>query len=286
MQDILQLVVNGFLMGLVYSLIAVGLTLIWGVMDLTNFAHTQYLMIGMYVAYWLYVLAGFDPLLSLPIVGVLLFVAGLATYHAVISRVMGTSDENSRVLATFALSIILMNGVMFVWSPNFRLIPEVWAKGVLTLGPIRVSVPRLVAAVGSILISGALHLFLTRSRTGRAFQAVSMDRDAAVTVGINVQRMFALAFGIGIGCAGLAGCFLSNFMYMYPAIGTVFTLLAFTAITIGGLGSIPGALLGGVIVGLLESLGGFLIGPAFKYGVVFVVYLAILVWRPKGLLGW
>jgi len=286
MEDIIQLTVNGLLMGLVYSLIAVGLTLIWGVMDLTNFAHAQFMMVGMYVAYWLYTLLGLDPLLSLPVVFVVMFAVGLGVYRLLIRRVVWASEVLSRVLLTFAVGIILSNGARFLWSSNFRSIPEVISSGVLMLGTVRVSIPRLVAAGGSVLVSAVLHLFLRRTRTGRALQAVSMDRQAAMIVGVNVEHMFALAFGIGIGCAGVAGCFLSSFMYIYPDIGAVFILLAFAVIAVGGLGSIPGALIGGAIVGLVESLGGFIVGPAFKYGVVFVTYLAILIWRPKGLMGW
>jgi len=285
MEVITQLAVNGFLMGLVYSLIAVGLTLIWGVMDLTNFAHAQFMMVGMYATYWLYTLVGLDPLLSLPVVFVLMFVFGLGVYRLLIRRVVWSSEELSRVLLTFAVGLILSNGAMLLWTPNFRSIPEVISSGVLMLG-VRVSIPRLVAAAGSVLVSIVLHLFLRKTRIGRALQAVSMDRQAAMIVGVNVEHIFALAFGIGIGCAGLAGCFLSNFMYIYPDIGAVFILLAFAVVALGGLGSVPGALIGGVIVGLVESLGGFIVGPAFKYGVVFLVYLGILVWRPKGLMGW
>ena len=286
MQNLVQLCINGVMTGLVYSLTAIGLTLIWGVMDLTNFSHSQFLMLGMYASFWLYALLHLDPLLSLPVVALLFFWLGIGTYRVFVKRVVSAPEELSRVLLTFALGLIISNVVLFLWTPNFRSIPEGITAGVLTLGPHRISVPKLVAALGSVVTSVALHLFLRRTRTGRALQAVSMDREAATIVGIDVQRMFALAFGIGIGYAGLAGGFLSSFWYIYPEVGSIFILLTFAIVALGGLGSVPGALVGGIIVGLVENLAGFYIGPAFKYAVVFLMYLAVLVWRPKGLFGW
>lgn len=281
----LQLLVSGLLMGCIYSMISIGLTLVWGVMDLTNFAHMQFVMLGMYGAFWLYTLIKLDPLVSLPLVSLGFVVLGYLVYRITIQPIMAPSLEFERILTTFALGSVLANGAMLMWTPNFRVIPEVVSTGSIPVGDIIVSVPRLVAAAASILATIGMHLFLTRTRTGRALMAVSMNRDAAAIVGINVQRMFSLAYALGIAFAGAAGVLLMNFMYVYPNVGTIFILIAFAAITIGGLGSMVGTLIGGIIVGLLESFGGYLIGPSLKYSIVFLAFLIILIWKPKGLLG-
>jgi branched-chain amino acid transport system permease protein len=283
--DLMQVIVNGLLMGMVYSLIATGLTLIWGVMDLANFAHGEFLMLGMYFAYWMSTIFQMDPFTSLPLAAILFFVAGQGVYRIAVKPVMKSSDL-SRILVTFGLGIIISNVALFLWTPNFRSVSDTVLKGTVTLGGLRLPVAKIAASCASLMASLGLYLFLLKTRIGRALQAVSMDPEAAVLVGIDSEKMFAIAFGLGIGCAGVAGCVLANFSYVSPTVGSVFSLLAFASVALGGFGSVPGALLGALIIGLAEALGGFLIGPAYKYVVVFGIYLLVIIARPKGLMGW
>lgn len=283
--DLVQVVANGILMGLVYSLVAVGLTLIWGVMDLANFAHGEFLMLGMYFAYWMYTLLRVDPLLAAPMAAVVFFALGRVVYRVVVKPVM-ESSALSRILVTFGLGIILGNLALFLWTPNFRSVREPLLSGTAVIGSLRLPLAKLAVSLVSLFVSAALYYFLKKTRTGWALQAVAMDRDAAVLVGVDVEKMLAVAFGLGVGCAGLAGCLLAEFSYVAPTVGSVFSLLAFASVALGGFGSVPGALLGALLIGLGEALGGFLVGPAYKYVIVYGIYLLLVVVRPKGLMGW
>jgi len=280
-----QLLVNGILIGLIYGLSASGLTLIWGVLNLTNFAHGQFLMIGMYLTYWASVLLGADPLTSLPLSATILFVMGGLTYRLLIQPIMH-APPIIRILVTFGLGIVLANAAQFLWSADYRTISPILFAGNWTLAGIRINQPRLIAALGSLVCSAGLYTFLRKSQTGRALQAVSMDRDGAAAVGINVNRMFTLAFAIGVSLAGIAGNFISSFTYIYPGVGSVYIVIAFTSVTIGGFGSVPGAMLGGLLIGLTEAFGGFLFGPVWKYALVYLMFFVVIIYRPKGLLGW
>lgn len=281
-----QVLLNGLLMGLVYCLIATGLTLIWGVMDLVNFAHGEFLMLAMYLAYWLNVLARLDPMLSLPAGAVVFFGAGVALYKLIVRPVTQRGTVLSRILVTFGVGIVLGNVALYLWTPNYRLASAALVTGAVSWRTLSVSTPRLAAAVISVVVSAALFFFLRTTRAGRALQATAMDRGAAALMGIDVEQMFSLSWGLAIGLVGIAGCLLANFMYVFPGVGSVFSLLAFAAVAMGGFGSVPGALIGSVLIGEAEALGGFLVGPAFKYMIVYTLYLLVLVVRPKGLMGW
>jgi len=272
-------------MGLIYSLTAVGLTLIWGVMDLANFAHGEFLMLGMYLAYWMYVLVDVDPLIAAPLAAVVFFILGKSVYRIVVRPVM-QSSALSRILVTFGLGIVLSNTALFFWSPNFRSVAKPLLPGTVVLGSLRLPSAKLAVSLISLGVSALLYYVLTRTRTGRALQALSMDADAAVLVGVNVEKMRSMAFGLGVACAGVAGCLLAEFSYVVPTVGSVFSLLAFASVALGGFGSVPGALIGAVIIGLGEALGGFFVGPAYKYVIVYGIYLLVVILRPKGLMGW
>jgi len=283
--DLAQILVNGILMGLVYSLIAIGLTLIWGVMDLANFAHGEFLMLGMYLAYWMYTLLHVDPLFAAPLAALVFFMLGRVVYRVVVKPVM-RSSALSRILVTFGLGIVLCNLALFLWTPNFRSVGRPLLAGTVVVGSLRLPAAKLAASLVSLGVSAGLYYFLTKTRTGRALQAVAMDSDAAVLVGVDVEKMLALAFGLGVGCAGMAGCLLAEFSYVAPTVGSVFSLLAFASVALGGFGSVPGALLGALLIGLGEAFGGFLVGPAYKYVIVYGIYLLVVVVRPRGLMGW
>jgi len=282
----LQLIVSGLLIGFVFSLIAVGLTLIWGVMDILNFAHGDFLMLAMFSSFLMFANLGLDPLLSLPIVVALLFMVGLLTFRWVIRPVLGYPGLIA-LLATFGLSIFIRNLVLFFVGPNYRVINQsiLAGKNFSILG-LHFSLSQTMSAIGCVLITSAVYLLIARTKFGRSLRATSLDKDTALLMGINTNRVFALTFGLGAACVGFAGGMLSNFYPIFPEVGLNFAIMSFVIVALGGFGNISGAFLAGIFVGLVENVGGFLIGPEFKYTLVFVLYLIVISIRPKGLFGW
>jgi branched-chain amino acid transport system permease protein len=284
-EQLLQQIVNGLLIGFMYALIAIGLTLIWGVMNIVNFAHGDFLMVGMFTSFWLYTLYGLDPLFSIPICAVLLFVMGLLIYRFVVSKVM-SGPMLAQLVVTFGVSIFIANLAVYLWTPDFRLISKPLLSGTWDLGTVQLSIPKTVASIGSIITSLFMFLFLKKTKTGKAVLATEMDREAALLMGINTERINSLSFGMGAALVGIAGAFLSTYYYIYPQVGGVFGTIAFAIVALGGFGSIEGAFIAGILVGLVQTLGGFFFDPAYKYALVFMIYL-ITVWiRPQGLMGW
>ncbi|MFL6665052.1 MAG: branched-chain amino acid ABC transporter permease [Rhizobacter sp.] len=281
---LLQTLASGVLIGLIYALVAVGLTLIFGVMDIVNFSHGEFLMLGMYAAFWMYALYALDPIWTLPLTAIGLFVVGAAVYRVVISRIIGASAL-SQVFTTFGLMILLRGVAQFLWKPDFRMIGNTSVSGQVSLLGIQLGLPQVVAGVGAVLTTLAVYLFLTRTRAGSALEATAADREAAQLMGIDSQRMFTLAWGIGAACAGVAGGLLATFFPIFPEVGANFVLIAFVVVNLGGFGSIAGAFWAGIIVGVVEVMGGLLLGPQFKTAIVLALFLAMLVWRPQGLLG-
>jgi len=283
--QLVQQIVNGLLIGFIYSLIAIGLTLIWGVMNIVNFAHGDFLMLGMFTSFWLYTLYGVDPLFSIPVCAALLFILGLLIYRYIVSKVM-KGPMLAQLVVTFGVSIFLANLAVFLWSPDFRLIEKPLLHGTWDIGEIKLSIPKFVATIGSIVVSVFVFLFLKRTKTGKAILATEMDREAALLMGINTERINSISFALGSALVGIAGAFLSTYYYIYPQVGGTFGLIAFCVVALGGFGSIEGAFIAGIIVGLAQTLGGFFIDPAYKFAIVFLIYL-ITVWiKPEGLLGW
>jgi branched-chain amino acid transport system permease protein len=282
--QLLQQIVNSLLIGSVYALVAIGLTLIWGVMNVLNFAHGDFLMIGMFIAFWCYTLFKMDPLLSIPICAALLFLLGVGVYRFIISKVM-KGPGLAQLVVTFGVSIFLANLAVMLWTPDFRLIEKPLLAGTWSLGSVQLSIPKFAASVGSVVVSAAVFLFLKKTRTGKAILAVEMNRDAALLMGINTERINSLSFGIGSALVGVAGAFLSMYYYIYPQVGGLFGLISFCIVALGGFGSIEGAFIAGILIGLVQTLGGYFFDPAYKYALVFLVYL-ITVWiRPQGLMG-
>ncbi len=281
---VIQAIISGLLMGLVYALIAAGLSLIFGLMEIVNFAHGEFMMISMYAAFWLWALFGLDPMYSVPLCAALLFFMGVATHYGIIRHILGASML-AQICATFGLAVFLRAFAQFQWTPDFRSIANPIVEGRVEVSGIFLSFPLVIASVGCLLAFGFLYLFITRTETGLALQATSQDRQAAELMGIPTDRMFALGWGIGAACVGVAGVFLSTFYYVFPEVGLPFALLAYVAVAMGGFGSIVGSLIAGVLIGLVESLGGLLIDPSYKLLIVFGLYLVIVVFRPKGLFG-
>ncbi|HEX9052700.1 MAG TPA: branched-chain amino acid ABC transporter permease [Anaeromyxobacter sp.] len=284
-EQLVQQIVNGLLIGCVYSLIAIGLTLIWGVMNIVNFAHGDFLMLAMFVSFWLFTLVGLDPLLSVPISALLLFVLGLLIYRFAVSKVM-RGPMLAQLVVTFGISIFLANTAVLLWTPDYRLIDRTLLSGTWSFGTVQVSIAKLVSSVGSVLVTVALLLFLRRTRTGKAILATEMNRDSALLMGVNTDRVNALSFGIGSALVGIAGAFLSMYYYIYPQVGGLFGTISFAIVALGGFGSITGAFVAGILVGLVQTLGGYFFDPAYKYAIVFLLYLLTVWIRPQGLLGW
>ena len=281
---LLQTLLSGLLIGLVYALVAVGLTMIFGVMDIVNFAHGEFLMFGMYASFWLFSLYKLDPIFTLPFTALLLFALGAAVYQTVIRRIIHASML-SQIFTTFGLMILFRGIAQFLWKPDFRSIEGSLVSGAVTLGALRFGLPQIVAGGGAILATALIWWFLDRTRLGTALEATAADREAAQLMGIPVQRMFTLAWGIGAACAGIAGTLLSTFYPVFPEVGANFILIAFVVVALGGFGSVTGSFLAGIIVGLVEVVGGFLIGPQLKLALVLLLYLLVVLLRPQGLLG-
>lgn len=281
----MQQIINGLMIGCIYSLIAIGLTLIWGVMNIVNFAHGDFLMIGMFTSFWLFTLYGIDPLLSIPINFILLFVMGVVIYRFIVSKVM-KGPMLAQLVVTFGVSIFLANLAVYLWTPDFRLIPSTFFEGAWEIGSVNVSIPKMITSGGSVIVSVAMFIFLKKTKIGKAILATEMDRESALLMGINTERINSLSFGIGAALVGVAGAFLSTYYYIYPQVGGLFGTIAFAVVALGGFGSIEGAFIAGILVGLAQTLGGFFFDPAYKYAIVFMIYLITIWIRPQGLLGW
>ena len=286
METFIQVLIDGILSGLVYALVAAGLCLIWGVMDVINFAHGEYLMVAMYVSYWLGFLANVDPLISIVASGFFIFILGALTYKLIIKFTIGKPGLVA-LLATFGLAVFLKNLSMNQFTPNFRILSHTWLSGkTIHVDNLIIAVPQLTAGILALLVVALLYLMVNYTRFGWAVQATAMDRDAAELVGINTERIYVLVFGIGGACVGIAGGIMPAYLAVHPEVGSMFGLIAFICVAMGGFGSIPGAFLSGILVGVVEALAGFYIAPVFKYVAVFGLYLGVIMLRPKGIFGW
>jgi branched-chain amino acid transport system permease protein len=281
---LLQAVVSGLLLGGVYGLVASGLTLIFGVLRIINFAHGAVLMLGMYASYWLWVWASLDPYASVFLTAPLFFVVGAAIQQIVIEPNRAAAEHN-QLLLTLGLALFLENLALVLWQGDFRTLRVPYANASFVIGEALVEVSRLVAAGGAVLIALALFFFLRLTDVGKAIRALSEEREGAMLVGIDVGRIRAVAFGIGSACAAVAGALITPFFYIAPDVGESFNIMAFVVVVLGGMGNFLGALLGGLIVGLAESLGAAFLPGSLKQFVVFVIFVLVLLFRPEGLFG-
>ncbi|WP_242341224.1 MULTISPECIES: branched-chain amino acid ABC transporter permease [Anaeromyxobacter] len=284
MNVFLQSVISGILVGGVYALIGIGLTIIFGVMRVINFAHGDLLMLGMYATWLVFSRLGIDPFVSVAITGPLLFLWGAFLQKTLINRVLNALPQN-QILLTIGLGLIMSNSIMLMFTSDYRILTTTYSSSSFSLGGISISEPLLVAFLITAVITAALYWFLLRTDTGQAIRATAQDRDAAQLMGINVQAMSVLAFGIGSALAGVAGALISPTYYIFPQVGSTFTLKAFVIVVLGGMGSVIGATLGGLIIGVTESLSAVYIASGLKELVVFVLFLGLLLFKPSGLLG-
>lgn len=284
MEVVAQTLASGVLLGLILALSAAGLTLIWGVMDVVNFAHGDFLMLGMYVSFFAWAVLGLDPLVAVPGVVVALGAFGVLVYLAVIRPVLRGSVL-AQIFATFGLGILLRGVAQFAFSADYRQIGDSVVSGSFAVGPVHLGLPQTIAALGALVVSGLLFALLDRTTIGTALRATAEDRRAAELMGIDTGRMFALSWAIGAGCVGAAAGLLATYFPIFPDVGAVFGLLAFVTVALGGFGSVGGAMLAGVLIGVITSVAGLVFEPAYKFTVAYLLYLVVLVLRPQGLLG-
>ncbi|WP_448807415.1 branched-chain amino acid ABC transporter permease [Aminobacterium colombiense] len=284
MEHLAQVLVSGLFAGMVYGLISIGLSLIWGVMDMVNFAHSDFMMFAMYFTYLLFMNVGLDPLLSLPIVILIMFLLGVGVYFLIIRKVVG-GELVQQTLCTFGMVVFLQSLAQYLWSANYKLITEPIASGNVQIFSTFLSKGQVVAGGASLILAFIVWWVINKTRVGWAMLATAQNRASAPLMGIKVNRMFALAWGIGLASVGAAGVLLANFYYIYPQVGATFQLLALVAVSMGGFGSVVGAMLASILVGLIEALTGFLVAPAFKYVFVFALYLIMVFFKPKGFFG-
>jgi branched-chain amino acid transport system permease protein len=279
-----QSLLSGLLIGGVYALIGIGLTIIFGVMRIINFAHGDLMMIGMYLTYFLFTLLGIDPFLSIVITIPLMFLFGALLQKLCINRVLNALPQN-QILLTIGLGLIMSNTMMLLFTSDYKILSTSYSSGSVDLFGISISEPLAISFIITAAITAALYWFFLKTDTGQAIRATAQDREAAQLMGINVKRMSIIAFGLGTSLAGTAGALIAPTYYIFPQIGSIFTLKAFVITVLGGMGSILGATLGGVIIGIAESMGAVYISSGWKDVVVFVLFLLVLVFKPAGLLG-
>ncbi len=291
---ILDALLQGILLGLLFALVALGLNVIFGVMDIVNFAHGEFLMIGMYTTYWTSVLLDIDPLFTLPVAALVGILLGLASYYGLIKYLL-RGPAIAQLFGTFGLMLFLRYLAQFLFGIDYRIIQ----KGVLigkslSLGPFIFDWTKIAAAALSLLSFGFVYYFLHKTKLGKALRATSINKEAASYMGIQTDQMNAIAWAIGGGTVGIAGGLLANFYYVYPTVGLLFVMIAFACVAMGGFGSIKGVFFAGILIGIIEMLfpvfgqqiGWEFLGPHFKFTLVYLAYFIIVVVRPQGLFGW
>ena len=275
---------NGLTTGAVYALVALGLTLIYGVLHIINFAHGASLMLALYGVYLLNTRLGWDPYLALPVMVAGMFALGYALQRGVINRASHGKDENI-LLVTLGLAIVMENLALLAFSADTRSIDTPYTLRTVPIGPAMIALPKLIAFAGALAVAALLLWIVKRTDLGRAIRAVAKEKQGAKLMGIDVEHVYAMSFGIGLACLGAAACFLLPAYYVNPQVGSGFVLVAFTIVVLGGMGSFSGALLGGLLIGVVESIGGLLLGDSLGPVGIYLIFIAVLLLRPQGLFG-
>ena len=277
-------VLNGLTTGAVYALIALGLTLIYGVLHIINFAHGALLMVALYAVYGLKQYLGLDPYLAVLVLVPGMFVLGYALQRLIINRASHGQDENI-LLVTLGISIVLENLALMAFKSDTRSIETAYTLSTVAIGPAFIALPKLLAFAGALAACALLMWAVHGTDLGRAIRAVAKEKQGARLCGIDVDHVYAMCFGIGLACVGAAACFLMPAYYVNPQVGSGFVLVAFTIVVLGGMGSFAGALVGGLVIGVVESLCGLLLGESLGQIGIFVIFIAVLLLRPQGLFG-
>ncbi|WFP17001.1 branched-chain amino acid ABC transporter permease [Citricoccus muralis] len=284
MEQMIQIVVAGLMLGGVYALIAVGLNLIFGVVKIINFAHGELVLVGMYLTWWLWLTFDLNPYLSLVIVAPVTFLLGVLIQQFLVGPMINSSPL-MKIFLTLGLSVFLQNLALFMFGGQFRTVNVPWAEQNLTILGISVTYGRVTAFLVALLLVFGLFYLMKRTLTGKVLNAIVEDRETAGTIGIPVRRYYLLAMGLGVGLAGVAGSLIIPFQAAYPLAGAHFTLMAFVVVVLGGLGNMGGALVGGLILGVVETLTGTYLDPGLQQVAVFIVFIIVLIVRPQGIFG-
>lgn len=287
LDTILQVVISGLLMGLIYALVAAGLSLIFGLMDVVNFAHGELMMVAMYAVFTLWQMTGLDPFILLPVVAALLFGLGMAIYRVIISRALQVRFNKGmvQIFVTFGLAIFIRGAAQMVYGGEFRSITNTWLSDrTLNVAGVYLPLPQVAASL-VCLLAFALLLAISRTEFGKALEATREDREAVALIGIDRDRIFALGWGLGAATVGVAGVMLAGFYYIAPNVGANFALIAYVTVALGGFGSMTGALVAGLLIGEVEAVTAQLLEPSLKQVGMFAIYLAVLMFRPRGLFG-
>jgi branched-chain amino acid transport system permease protein len=280
----LNVAVGGVLTGLVYGLMALGLSVIFGVVRVVNFAHGEMMTIAMYIAVTLFAAFHLDPLVMLVPIAAVLFAFGYVLQARLINRFI-TRPEHSQFLLLVAVAIIIVNVLLIAYGPDARSVQTSYAYDSFQIGPLIVDATKLYAGAASIVVAAALFAFFQYTHIGTAIRACADNYTGALVVGLDVKHLYALTFGLGAACVGAAGVMLVLIVDVTPSIGPAYTLLAFVIVITGGLGSMPGALVGGVLIGLTEAMAGLLFTPSAKSMFAFAILMLVLLFRPQGILG-
>ena len=281
---LISAVVNGLMAGSVYALVALGLTLIYGVLHIINFAHGALLSAALFAAFFAYQKGGLDPYLAVLLLAPAFFGLGYFLQRVVISPA-ARGDERAMLLVTLGLAVLIENALLYAFRADTRTIDLPYAFKTIDLAFTFVAVPRLISFVVVFVVALALWLIMTLTDTGKAIRAVAKEKLGAELAGIDVTHIYAMTFGIGTACVAIAACLLIPTYYVNPSAGNAFVLIAFTIVVLGGMGSVPGALIGGLVIGVVESLGGFFFGESLGQAGIFLIFIAVLLIRPRGLFG-
>jgi branched-chain amino acid transport system permease protein len=279
-----NVVVQGVLTGLVYGLMALGLSVIFGVVRVVNFAHGEFTVVAMYAAFVLFSALGLDPIVAMLPIAIVFFVIGYALQTALINPFVGRAEHEQFILLV-GVAIIVVNALLMIFGPDSRPANLSYAFDSYLLGPLIVDKVRLYAAGAALAVAILLFAFFRYTRTGTAIRACADNLEGAAVVGLNVKRLYALTFGLGLACVGASGALMVTIADAAPSLAPAYTLLAFTIVIVGGLGSMAGALIGGVLIGVSEALAGFLAAPSMKSMFSFALLIIVLVFRPQGLMG-
>lgn len=282
--SVIQATIDGLLMGGVYAVTAVGLTLIFGVMEIVNFSHGALMMLGMYITYWLFTLWGVNPYLSIPISIAVMFLLGWVIQRFLLRKIEDAPQHN-QLLLTLGIMLVLQNLALFLWSPDYRSISVPGMDKAIQLGQLAINKPKLIAFAFALIIVAVLFIILNKTLLGKVIRATAQDRDGASIVGIKVKNTMAVAFGIGTACAGVAGSLIVPFFNTSPGAGGTFLLRAFVVAILGGLGNFWGALVAGLLVGLAESQSGLFLGGSWNDLVIYGIFILVLLLKPTGLFG-
>jgi branched-chain amino acid transport system permease protein len=286
MELLIPAIISGLLMGMLFALVALGLAIIFGVMNIVNFAHGEFLMVGMYTTFLTSTYLSIEPLLTIPVAATVGLILGVASYYLLVRHLL-KGPMLAQLLGTFGLMIFLRYLAMAIFGPDYKILQQ----GLLIdksykWGAVVISYPKLGTAVISVIAFGILYWLINRTRLGMALKATALNAEAASYMGINTERMRALAWGLGGATVGIAGALLTNFYYVYPTVGMLFGMIAFATVALGGFGSIKGAFIAGLIMGLIIDVGGTFVGPQHKFALIYLSYFLVVIFRPRGLFGW